>query len=121
MSQSKDTFTAGEVRELVYYGQTVIFEAVRAALRSNDEEFEAINVRMLRRNARLSIFPELILEEIIESRAGLGIEELACLEIRDGLEGCIYGEGRVFFFTRSDPMIFKLEVFKAGDKLSSKR
>jgi hypothetical protein len=78
MSQSKDTFTAGEVRELVHYGQTVIFEAVRAALRSNDEEFEAIKLRMLRRNARLSIFPELILEEMppeeVKSCGSLSIE-----------------------------------------------
>ncbi|MCX6654029.1 MAG: hypothetical protein NTY03_02785 [Candidatus Bathyarchaeota archaeon] len=78
MSQSKDTFTAGKIRDLVHYGQTVIFETVRAALRSNDEEFEAIKLGMLRRNARLSIFPELILEEMpseeVKSCSSLSIE-----------------------------------------------
>lgn len=68
MSQNKDTFTAGEVRELVYYGQKVIFDAVQATLRANKEECEAITLRMLRRNARLAFFPELILEEISKEK-----------------------------------------------------
>lgn len=82
MFQSKDSFTAGEVRELVYYGQTVVFDAVQATLRANKEECEAITLRMLRRNMRLAIFPELILKEIpkgipkenTKSGKGLSIE-----------------------------------------------
>jgi len=78
MSRNKNTFTAGEVRDLVYYGQTVVFEAVSAALKSNDVEFEAISLRMLRRNARLMIFPELIPEENpreeVKSSGSLSIE-----------------------------------------------
>ncbi|MGD0805573.1 MAG: hypothetical protein ABSA11_16050 [Candidatus Bathyarchaeia archaeon] len=72
MSQSKDTFTAGEVRELVYYSQTVIFDAVQAPLRANKEECEAITLRMLRQNARLAFYPELILEEISKEEVNGG-------------------------------------------------
>jgi hypothetical protein len=78
MSQSKEPFTADEVRDLVTYGQKIVFEAIRASLKATDEEFEEILLRFLRKYARLKIFPELILEEIpreaVRSGGALSIE-----------------------------------------------
>jgi hypothetical protein len=57
-------FTVEEVRDLVSYAQTVVFDAVQSTLKPHrEEEFEEISVRMLRRFAKLLIYPDLILKE----------------------------------------------------------
>jgi hypothetical protein len=84
MSQSKDMFTADEVRDLIHIGQKVVFEAVRAMLKAHrEEEYGEITVKLLRRNARLMLFPRLILEE--NPRDAYALDDSMSIECRESL------------------------------------
>lgn len=63
------TYTVEEVRFLIDYTQSIVFDAVQNTLRKNKSPFEDTSKKLLRKWGQLYAFPDIILEK--RKRTGL--------------------------------------------------